>query len=85
MLRNSSKNRRYKLELIKILVIHIYRICLNEEIMIKELNLLGIILTNNGYPPHIIKSSISDEEILISKCLTPRKMKLETKTLFSLQ
>ncbi|CAF4824088.1 unnamed protein product, partial [Rotaria magnacalcarata] len=55
MLWDSSQNRRYKLSLIKTLVIRIYRICSSKEIVTQELHLLRTTLTNNGYPPHIIK------------------------------
>jgi hypothetical protein len=65
MLWDSSQNRRYKLGLIKTLVIRIYRICSNKEIITKELNLLRVTLTNKGYPPHIIKRGIAEGEILI--------------------
>jgi len=65
MLWDSSQNRRYKLGLIKTQVIRIYRICLNKEIITEELNLLRVTLTNNGYPPYIIKRGIAEEEILI--------------------
>jgi hypothetical protein len=65
MLWDSSQNRRYKLGLLKTLVIRIYRICSNKEIITKELNLLRVTLTNNGYPPHIIKRGIAEGEILI--------------------
>ncbi|CAF5211010.1 unnamed protein product, partial [Rotaria magnacalcarata] len=55
MLWDSTQNRRYKLGLIKTLVIRIYRICSSKEIVTQELHLLRTTLTNNGYLPHIIK------------------------------
>ncbi|CAF1439256.1 unnamed protein product [Rotaria sordida] len=66
MLWDSSQNRRYKLGLIKTLVIRIYRICSSKEIITKELNLLRVTLTNNGYQPHIIKRD-AQQPILLSE------------------
>jgi hypothetical protein len=72
MLWDSSQNRRYKLGLIKTLVIRIYRICSTKQIITNELNLLRVTLANNGYPPHIIKRGISEGEILI-RTMSQRK------------
>ncbi|CAF4594349.1 unnamed protein product [Rotaria sp. Silwood2] len=55
MLWDSNQNRRYKLGLIKTLVIRIHRICSKQSIIRNELNLLRKTLTDNGYPPHIIR------------------------------
>ena len=60
-----SQNRRYKIGLIKTLVIRIYRICSSKEIINKELSLLRKTLTNNGYPPHIIRRGIAEAQTLI--------------------
>ena len=43
----------------------IYQNCSSKEIIIKKLNLLGVILISNGHLPYIIKISISEGEILI--------------------
>ncbi|CAF3033919.1 unnamed protein product [Rotaria sp. Silwood2] len=67
MLWDSCQSRRYKLGLIRTLVIRIYRICSTEEIVNKELNLLQQTLTKNGYPPHIIKRGISEGKIIIKR------------------
>ena len=67
MLWDSNQNRRYKLGLIKTLVIRIYRICSNQSIITDELNLLRKTLTNNGYPPHIIRRGIIEGEVLIRR------------------
>jgi sugar-specific transcriptional regulator TrmB len=67
MLWDSSQNRRYKLGLIKTLVIRIYRICSTKKIIKEELDRLKVTLTKNGYPPHIIKRGISEAEVLIKK------------------
>ena len=60
LLWDSSQNRSYKLGLIKTLVIRIYRICSSKEIVNRELSLLRKTLTNNGYPPHIIRRGIAE-------------------------
>ena len=65
LLWDSSQNRRYKLGLIKTLVICIYRICSSKEIVNRELSLLRKTLTNNGYPPHIIRRGIAEAQTLI--------------------
>ena len=65
LLWDSSQNRRYKIGLIKTLVIRIYRICSSKEIINKELSLLRKTLTNNGYPPHIIRRGIAEAQTLI--------------------
>ena len=65
LLWDSSQNRRYKIGLIKTLVIRIYRICSSKEIINKELSLLRKALTNNGYPPHIIRRGIAEAQTLI--------------------
>ncbi|CAF1179846.1 unnamed protein product [Adineta steineri] len=65
MLWDSNQNRRYKIGLIKTLVIRIYRICSTPNLINEELNLLRKTLINNGYPPHIIRRGISEGEILI--------------------
>ncbi|CAM4987568.1 unnamed protein product, partial [Rotaria socialis] len=65
LLWDSNQSRRYKLGLIKTLVIRIYRICSTTEIINNELDLLRETLTNNGYPPHIIKRGITEGKILV--------------------
>ncbi|CAM4873605.1 unnamed protein product [Rotaria socialis] len=67
LLWDSSQSRRYKIGLIKTLVIRIYRICSTKEIIQKEINQLKETLENNGYPQHIIKRGISEGEIIIRK------------------
>ena len=67
LLWDSSQNRRYKLGLIKTLVIRIYRICSIKEIVNRELSLLRKTLANNGYPPHIIRRGIAEAEVLIRR------------------
>lgn len=67
LLWESCQNRKYKIGLIKTLVIRIYRICSTNEIIKKELKQLKEILQNNGYPPHIIKRGISEGEIIVRK------------------
>ncbi len=67
MLWDSCQNRRYKLGLIRTLVIRIYRICSTERAIKKELNVLRSTLSENGYPSHIIKRGISQGEILIKR------------------
>ncbi|CAF4419852.1 unnamed protein product, partial [Adineta steineri] len=62
MLWDSNQNRRYKIGLIKTLVIRIYRICSTPNLINEELNLLRKTLINNGYPPHIIRRGISEGE-----------------------
>ena len=73
MLWDSSQNRRYKIGLIKTLVIRIYRICSSKEIINKELSLLKKTLTNNGYPPHIIRRGIAEAQILIRMRINNKK------------
>ncbi|CAF3570708.1 unnamed protein product [Rotaria socialis] len=67
LLWDSSQSRRYKIGLIKTLVIRIYRICSTKEIIQKEINQLKETLENNGYPQHITKRGISEGEIIIRK------------------
>lgn len=73
MLWDSNQNRRYKLGLIKTLVIRIYRICSSKEIIEKELNLLRTTLTDNGYPSHIIRRGIAEGETLIRTTSNKKK------------
>jgi hypothetical protein len=65
MLWDCNQNRRYKIGLIKTLVIRIYRICSTTSLINKELQLLKTTLTNNGYPPHIIRRGIAEGQLLI--------------------
>ena len=67
LLWDSCQSRRYKLGLIKTLVIRIYRICSTKKAINNELRLLKETLEKNGYPPHIIKRGISEGEILIKR------------------
>ncbi|CAF4600906.1 unnamed protein product [Rotaria sp. Silwood2] len=73
LLWDSNQSRRYKLGLIKTLVIRIYRLCSTKEIINNELDLLRKTLTNNGYPPHIIKRGITEGEILIKTMSQTKK------------
>ncbi|CAF5092844.1 unnamed protein product [Rotaria sp. Silwood1] len=73
LLWDSNQSRRYKLGLIKTLVIRIYRLCSTREIINNELDLLRKTLTNNGYPPHIIKRGITEGEILIKTMSQTKK------------
>jgi sugar-specific transcriptional regulator TrmB len=67
MLWDSCQNRRYKLGLIRTLVIRIYRICSTETATKKEINTLRSTLADNGYPLHIIRRGIKEGEILIKR------------------
>jgi hypothetical protein len=67
MLWDSNQSRRYMLGLIKTLVIRIHRICSKQSIIKDELNLLRKTLTDNGYPPHIIRRGIVEGEVLIKR------------------
>lgn len=67
MLWDSCQSRRYKLGLIRTLVIRIHRICSTELTIKKELNTLRLTLINNGYPSHIIRRGIKEGEILIKR------------------
>ena len=73
MLWDSCQNRRYKLGLIKALVIRIYRICSTQKIINYELNNLISTLKQNGYPLHIIKRGISEARAI-------EKRRRDTKT-----
>ena len=65
LLWDSSQNRRYKIGLIKTLVILTYCTCSRKEIVNKELDLLRKALINNGYPLHIIRRGIAEAEVII--------------------
>ena len=67
MLWDSCQNRRYKLGLIRTLVIRIYRICSTETATKEELNTFRSTLSSNGYPLHIIRRGIKEGEILIKQ------------------
>ena len=67
LLWDSCQSRRYKLGLIKTLVIRIYKICSTQEKIDNELNLLKETLRINGYPPNIIKRGITEGKIIIKK------------------
>ncbi|CAF1389693.1 unnamed protein product [Adineta ricciae] len=67
MLWDSNQNRRYKLGLIRTLVIRIYRICSKQSLVERELSLLRKTLVNNGYPPHIIRRGIIEGEVIIKR------------------
>jgi hypothetical protein len=73
MLWDSNQNRRYKLGLIRTLVIRIYRICSTKEIIKEELNRLRVTLKDNGYPPHIIKRGITEAEIVMNRTSQNKK------------
>jgi len=83
MLWDSNQNRRYKLGLIKTLVIRIYRICSSKEIIEKELDVLRVTLNDNGYPPHIVRRGIAEGEALIRTMSNNKKdMDKDKKTIF---
>ena len=67
MLWDSCQNRRYKLGLIRTLVMRIYRICSTEKGIKNEIGLLKQTLEKNGYPPHIVKRGVLEAEILLKK------------------
>ena len=67
MLWDSCQNRRYKLGLIRTLVIRIYRICSTETAKKEELDTLRSTLLDNGYPLHIIRRGIKEGEVLIKR------------------
>jgi hypothetical protein len=67
MLWDSCQSRRYKLGLIRTLVIRTYRICSTEEATKKELDILRNTLSDNGYPPHIIRRGIKEGQILTKR------------------
>lgn len=73
LLWDSNQSRRYKLGLIKTLVMRIYRICSTKEIINIELDLLRKTLANNGYPPHIIIRGIKEGEMLIKSLSSNKK------------
>ena len=75
MLWDSNQNRKYKLGLIRTLVIRIYRICSKQSIIEKELNLLRKTLTDNGYPPHIVRRGIVEGEV-ITRRISQNQMKM---------
>ena len=83
MLWDSNQNRRYKLGLVKTLVIRIYRICSSKEIIEKELDVLRVTLNDNGYPPHIVRRGIAEGEALIRTMSNNKKdMDKDKKTIF---
>jgi hypothetical protein len=76
MLWDSNQNRRYKLGLIKTLVIRIHRLCSKQSIINDELNLLRKTLTDNGYPPHIIRRGITEGEVLIRRMIKTKQIRI---------
>jgi hypothetical protein len=67
LLWDSCQNRRYKIGLIKTLVVRIHRICSTQEIIDKEINLLKETLQMNGCPPHIIRRGISEGKVVVQR------------------
>ena len=74
LLWDSSQNRKYKVGLIRTLVLRIYRICSKKEMVEKKLNELKNTLQMNGYPSHIVNRGISERELIYRK-----QSKTETK------
>ena len=66
MLWDSCQNRRYKLGLIRTLVMRIYRICSTEKGIKNEISSLRQKLEKNGYSSHIMKRGVLEAEIVLT-------------------
>ena len=66
MLYDSNQPRRYKLGLIKTLIIRIERICSTEDHKKEEISRIHKVLEQNGYPKHIISKGIREARKLIN-------------------
>ena len=64
MLYDSNQPRRYKLGLIRTLIIRIDRICSTEDHKEKEINRIRMVLSKNSYLKHLINKGIREAIIL---------------------
>jgi hypothetical protein len=67
MLFASNQCRKYKLGLIKTLMVRILRICSTPQLIQNETERLRTTLKANGYPPHIIRRGIREGEIIVAR------------------
>jgi hypothetical protein len=67
MLYDSNQPGRYKLGLIKTLLIRIERICSTDAFKKDEIKRIKNVLSQNGYPNHIIKKGIKEGYLLIKR------------------
>ena len=78
MLYESNQPRRYKLGLIKTLLIGIERIYSNDALKNEEIERLKTVLTKSGYPKHIIRKDIKEGHLSIKRLSNKNKiMKLK--------
>ena len=66
LLWESNQCRRYKLCLMKTLMVRILRICSTPQHVQDETERLRRTLKANGHPPHIIKRGIREGEVIIA-------------------
>ena len=69
LLYDSNQCRKYKLGLIRTLVIRILLICSTPTYKNNELSLMKLTLKMNGYPEHLIRRGIREGEVIVKKIL----------------
>ena len=88
LLYESNQSRKYKLSLIRTLVIRIHLICSTDELKESEVKLMKETLITNGYPAHIIKKGIREGEVISNRILKGESKELkkpsEIKTIYFL-
>ncbi|CAF4501415.1 unnamed protein product, partial [Didymodactylos carnosus] len=73
LLYDSNQSRKYKLGLIRTLVIRILLICSSPSYSKTEIDRLKVILKNNGYPEHIIKRGVREGEIIAKNIINKQQ------------
>jgi hypothetical protein len=67
LLWESNQCRKYKLGLIKTLMVRILRICSTPQMIHQETERLRSTLKANGYPQHIIRRGIREGEVIVTR------------------
>ena len=73
LLWESNQCRKYKLGLIKTLMVRILRICSTPQLIREETERLRTTLKTNGYPPHIIRRGIREGEVIVTRLQQQQK------------
>jgi hypothetical protein len=72
LLWDSNQCRKYKLGLIKTLMVRILRICSTPQMIRQETDRLRSTLKSNGYPQHIIRRGIREGEVIATRLQQPK-------------
>jgi predicted GIY-YIG superfamily endonuclease len=79
----TNQCRKYKLGLIKTLIIRVLRICSAPQLIAEETERLRATLQMNGYPPHIIRRGIREGQIVANRSQQQQPpMTIPKKTVF---